>query len=92
MQFVAVLLVSFAMVVFMATFFRPATGGGCCTVKTVAFIGTGLMAGFALFQMLAFVLVIVIEKDLDGERAVQRRWREEPDLDLLLQSAFGRAL
>lgn len=66
MQFIAVLLVSFAMVVFVLTLFRPARGG-CCSVKTVAVIGASLMTGFAFFQMLAFVLMIVIEKDLDGE-------------------------
>lgn len=67
MQFLAVLFASFAMVVFMVTLFRPASGGSCCNVKTVAMIGVGLMAGFAFFQMLAFVLVIVIEKDADSE-------------------------
>eukprot|EP00903_Cladosiphon_okamuranus_P016234 g14976.t1 len=66
MQFMAVLLASFAMVVFMVTLFRPARGGDCCNVKIVAMIGGGLMAGFAFCQMLAFVLVIVMEKDLDS--------------------------
>lgn len=67
MQFMAVLLISIAMVVFMLTLFRPSSGG-CCSVKTVAMVGAGLMVGFAFCQMLAFVLMIVIEKDADSEQ------------------------
>ena len=66
MQFMAVLLISIAMVVFMLALFRPSSGG-CCSVKTVAMVGAGLTVGFAFCQMLAFVLMIVIEKDADSE-------------------------
>eukprot|EP00752_Nemacystus_decipiens_P010777 g9586.t1 len=66
MQFIAVLLCSIAMVVFMITFFRPARGG-CLSAKTVGMIGGGLMIGFAFCQMLAFVIMIVLEKDFDND-------------------------
>lgn len=65
MQFIAVLLVSVAMVLLMIAPFRPAVGY-CCSVNILGLAGGGLMAAFALFQMLAFALVIAIEKDLGG--------------------------
>ncbi|CAM9097836.1 unnamed protein product, partial [Hapterophycus canaliculatus] len=64
MQAIAVLLVSIAMIVQMIALFRPAKGR-CCSVKALALAGGSLMVAYAFFQMLAFVLVIVIEKELD---------------------------
>ncbi|CAM9424719.1 unnamed protein product [Scytosiphon promiscuus] len=64
MQVIAVILVSVAMVVQMIAIFRPASDR-CCSVKALALAGGILMAAFAFFQMLAFILVIAIEKELD---------------------------
>lgn len=52
------------MVVQMIAIFRPASGQ-CCSVKALALAGGILMAAFAFFQMLAFILVVVIEKEID---------------------------
>ena len=72
MQFIAVILCSIAMVVLMPTLFWPA-GGGCFGVKTAAMIGASLMIGFALCQMLAILLVIIIvETGTDIEGCIQR--------------------
>lgn len=39
----------------------------CCASgnQQLAIAGASLMVGFALFQLLAFILMIVIEKDID---------------------------
>lgn len=54
------------MVLFSIAPFRPAAGLKCCSVKSLAIAAGSLMMVFAFFEMLAFVLVIVIEKELDG--------------------------
>ncbi|CAN0418314.1 unnamed protein product, partial [Pylaiella littoralis] len=65
MQFVAVVLVSVAMALLMVAPFRPAKAG-CGSVHALGLAGGILMAAFSFFQMLAFVLMIVIEKELDN--------------------------
>ncbi|CAN0208347.1 unnamed protein product [Scytosiphon promiscuus] len=64
MQAIAVVSVSVSMLVQMVAFFRPASGR-CCNVQALALAGGSLMVVFSFCQMLAFVLVIVIEKELD---------------------------
>lgn len=65
MQFIAVVLVSIAMVVLMVAIFRPAKVG-CGSSHDLGLAGGVIMSVFALFQMLAFVLMIVIEKEIDN--------------------------
>ncbi|CAM9120709.1 unnamed protein product [Ectocarpus sp. 12 AP-2014] len=67
MQFIAAVVVSVSMVLFTLALFRPAAGLKCCSVKSLAIAAGSLMMAFAFFEMLAFVLIIVIEKELDGE-------------------------
>ncbi|CAM9116301.1 unnamed protein product [Ectocarpus fasciculatus] len=67
MQFIAAVVVSVSMVLFTLALFRPAAGLKCCSVKSLAIAAGSLMIAFAFFEMLAFVLIIVIEKELDGE-------------------------
>lgn len=66
MQFIAAVVVSVSMVLFTLALFRPAAGLKCCSVKSLAIAAGSLMIAFAFFEMLAFVLIIVIEKELDG--------------------------
>ena len=49
---------------YFSPLFRSQT---CLGNQALAIGGASLMVGFAFFQMLAFVLMIVIEKDLDGD-------------------------
>lgn len=71
MQFVAVVLVSVAMALLMVAPFRPAKAG-CGSVHALGLAGGILMAAFSFFQMLAFVLMIVIEKELDNGGCYRR--------------------
>lgn len=70
MQFVAVCAVSASVFLFVVALFRP-TAGNPCSAYSLGIAAGMLMAGYALVQALAFVVVVVIEKtetDLGGER------------------------
>lgn len=73
MESFAILLVSIAMLMQMIALFRPASGR-CCSVKALALAGGIIMAAYAFLQMVAFVLVIVMEKEYDdGEIFICRK-------------------
>lgn len=65
MQFIAVVLVSVAMVLLTIAAFRPAKAG-CGSSHDLGLVGGIVMGVFAFFQMLAFVLMIMIEKEIDN--------------------------
>lgn len=72
MQIIATILCSVAVVMFTAMLFRPEEGG-FGSVKFLGMIAIILMGLYAFFQMIAFSLVVGLEKDYDvfspGEQA-----------------------
>lgn len=64
MQIVATVLVSFSVLLLMIAPFRPAVAG-CCSAKALGLAGGALMAAYGFFQLLAFLLVVALEKTVD---------------------------
>lgn len=65
MQFIATIIISVCMVVLMVALFRPKVAG-CCSSKALLLAGGLMMAVFALFQLLAIILAVGVEKKLDA--------------------------
>eukprot|EP00752_Nemacystus_decipiens_P012800 g11335.t1 len=63
MQVIATIACSFSVLLLSIAFFRPA-GGGCFSTRQLAFIGGGLMATHALFQLIAVVLCGTVKDEL----------------------------
>ncbi|CAN0411068.1 unnamed protein product, partial [Laminaria digitata] len=61
LQFLAVSVATASVLFLVVALFRPAAGKYCSTYSLGIAAGT-LMAMYALFQMLAFVIVVIIEK------------------------------